>query len=533
MEVFTIASKKAAAAATETAKETEPKKKPVRKKAAAKPAVDTVKPQLKILFAASECVPFVKTGGLADVMGALPQEIAKLGADVRVILPLFREVPDAFRHSAADGNVSPAGRMRHAVDFEVEMGWRRQYCGIEALEMNGVTYYFVDNRYYFNRSYIYGSGGDEAERFAFFCRAVLNALQPLGWKPDIIHANDWQAGFIPALLEIQYAHLPFYANIKTVMSIHNLQYQGVFDRRAVQDLLGLGDSLFTDDKLEFFGCANFLKAGLIYADYITTVSPGYAEEIQTAFFGEKLDGLLRARHETVSGVLNGIDVERNNPATDKVIAETFTAEDPAGKAKCKAALQAELGLAQDADAPVIAMITRLTSQKGLDLVDRVISEIMETGAQFVILGKGDAKYTSLFSWAQCNWQGRVAARFEMNIDLAQKIYAGADMFLMPSLFEPCGLSQMISMRYGTIPIVRETGGLRDTVLSLNEFTLEGSGFTFFSYNAHDMLEVIRRAVSYYKDKPEVWRKLVERGMTADFSWKKSASEYLSIYNKLT
>ena len=476
---------------------------------------------MKILFVASECAPFVKTGGLADVLGALPPALSALGADVRVMIPLYRDISDTYRQD-----------MRHAVDFEVEMGWRRQYCGIESLEKDGVTYYFVDNRFFFHRSYIYGCGGDEAERFAFFCRASLNALQLLGWKPDIIHCNDWQAGMIPALLKIQYHHLPFYSNVRSVMSIHNLMYQGIFDRKAVQDLLGLGDDLYTDDKLEFYGCANFMKAGLVYADYITTVSPNYAQEIQTAFFGEKLDGLLRARSDKVKGVLNGIDTASYDPATDKGLAQSYTVEDISGKAACKAALQEELGLEMNAEAPILAMVTRLAGQKGLDLADRVISEIMELGIQFVVLGKGDTKYVNMFSWAQGKWSSSVAARFEMNEGLARRIYAGADMFLMPSLFEPCGLSQMISMRYGTIPIVRETGGLRDTVLSLNEFTLEGNGFTFLNYNAHDMLAVIQRAVAYYNDKKDVWAQLMQRGMQADFSWEKSAREYLDTYKSI-
>ena len=475
----------------------------------------------RILFCASECVPFIKTGGLADVIGALPPALKQSGADVRVIMPLFGDIPEAYRK-----------KMRHMVDFEVEMGWRRQYCGIETLDYEGIQYYFVDNRFYFCRHYIYGSGGDEAERFGFFCRAVLNALQLIGFKPDILHCHDWQAGMIPALLAVQYRHLPFFADMRSIMTIHNLQYQGIFDRRAVQDLLGLGDSLFTSDKLEYFGCANFLKAGIVYADWITTVSPSYAEEIQTAYFGERLDGLLHARQDSISGVLNGIDVREYDPSSDTAIAAQYGPDSPSGKRECKLALQRELGLEADQDAPLIAMITRLTNQKGLDLVDRVVAEIMDTGAQLAVLGKGDAKYTDMFSWAESRWPGRAAARFEMNGPLARRIYAGADIFLMPSQFEPCGLSQMIAMRYGAVPIVRETGGLRDTVLSYNAETGEGNGFTFFSYNAHDMLHVIERAVECRKDNPDAWRTLMSRGMSADFSWDKSAGEYIELYAKL-
>ena len=476
---------------------------------------------MKILFAASECVPFCKTGGLADVVGALAPVLAAKGHDVRVILPLYSAIPHDY-----------VEKLRHVVDFEVELGWRRQYCGIETLEMNGVTFYFVDNKYYFGRSYIYGLGGDEHERFGFFCRAVLNALPLLPFQPDIIHAHDWQTGMIPALLRIQYQHLPFFAPIYTVFTIHNLQYQGIFGIPQVQDILGLGDSLFTNDKLECFGCANFMKAGLVYADEITTVSPSYAEEIQTAYYGEKMDGLLRARRAQLSGVLNGIDVNEYNPATDPLIPAHYTPEDTAGKAICKRALQEELGLEVRPEAAVVAIISRLSNQKGLDLVDRVIGEIMQEDVQLVVLGMGDAKYVNLFSWAEQHYPGRVAARFRMDGALAHRIYAGADLFLMPSQFEPCGLSQMIALRYGTIPVVRETGGLRDTVLSYNEANGAGNGFTFFNYNAHDMLFTLRRALHFFQNNRPVWQLLQHRAMTGDYSWAHSAETYLALYQDM-
>lgn len=476
---------------------------------------------MKVLFAASECVPFIKTGGLADVVGALPPTLKARGVDVRVILPLYGEIPWAYRE-----------QMRHVVDFEVELGWRKQYCGIETLDHAGVTYYFVDNRYYFDRPYVYGMGGDEYERYAFFCRSVLNALPLIDFRPEILHCHDWQAGMIPPLHKIQYAHLPFFADMRSIMTIHNLQYQGIFGIRDVQDALGLGDSLMTSDKLEAYGAANYLKGGLVYADEITTVSPTYAEEITTPYYGERLDGLLRARHAQLSGILNGIDVGEYNPETDPLIAQTFTADTLAGKAACKAALQRELGLAEDPDAPLVGMVTRLSDQKGLDLVDNVITQIMDTGIQLVVLGKGEGRYVDLFSWASGAYPDRMAARFEMNGALAHRIYAGADMFLMPSLFEPCGLSQMISMRYGTIPVVRETGGLRDTVLAYNEFTGEGNGFSFFHYNAHDMLFTLRHAVDTYHNQRDVWQTLMRRGMTTDFSWDHSAGEYQALYERL-
>ena len=476
---------------------------------------------MKILFTVSECVPFCKTGGLADVAGALAPVLAEKGNDVRVMLPLYSAIPQEY-----------VEKMTHVLDFEVELGWRKQYCGIEALVQDGVTYYFIDNKYYFGRSYIYGLGGDEHERFGFFCRAALNALPLLQFQPDIIHAHDWQSGMVPALLRIQYQHLPFFAPIRTVFTIHNLQYQGIFSIGDVQDILGLGDSLFTNDKLECFGCANFMKAGLVYADEITTVSPSYAEEIQTAYYGERMDGLLRARNNHLSGVLNGIDVKEYDPANDPLLPARYTAEDLSGKAECKRALQEELGLEQKPDTPVIAIISRLSNQKGLDLVDRVIGEIMEEDAQLVVLGMGDAKYVNLFSWAEQRYPGRVAARFRMDGALAHRIYAGADIFLMPSQFEPCGLSQMIALRYGTLPVVRETGGLRDTVLSYNEANGAGNGFTFFNYNAHDMLYTLRRACFFYHQQKDVWQLLQRRAMGGDYSWSHSAETYLSLYRDM-
>lgn len=476
---------------------------------------------MKILFTASECVPFVKTGGLADVVGALAPVLAKAGHDVRVILPMYTAIDHQWQ-----------SQMQFVLDFDVQLGWRRQYCGVQSLKKDGVTYYFLDNKYYFGRPYIYGLGGDEYERFGFFCRAVLNVLPLLDFSPDILHAHDWQSGMIPALLKIQYAHLPFYAKIRTVFTIHNLQYQGIFGIKEVQDVLGLGDGLWSSDKLECFGCANFMKAGLVYSDAITTVSPSYAEEITTAYYGERLDGLIRARRDSLYGVLNGIDVGEYNPATDPLIYQNYSVKDMKGKAANKAGLQKDLGLEVNPDIPLICMVGRLTNQKGLDLVDCVLGDIMNENVQLGVLGMGDARYTNLFSWAEQQYHGRMAARFAMDHALAHKMYAGADFFLMPSLFEPCGLSQMISLRYGTVPIVRETGGLRDTVLSYNEFSKDGNGFTFLNYNAHDMLNVIRRALDYYRQHKDVIALLQKRGMEGDYSWTHSAGEYVKIYESL-
>ena len=477
---------------------------------------------MKILFAASECVPFIKTGGLADVVGALTPVLKAQGADVRVILPLYAAIPQEY-----------VNQMKLECEFEVELCWRRQYCGIKSLEYQGVTFYFVDNQYYFGRSYIYGLGGDEYERFGFFDRAVIDALVHLDFKPDVVHCHDWQTGMIPALLKIQYAQYPFYQDMKTVYTIHNLQYQGVFPIKAVQDTLGLGDSLFTSDKLECYGCANYMKAGLVYADELTTVSPSYADEIQTAFYGERLDGLLRARKDQLVGILNGIDVNDYDPAKDPQIYANYDPYHLGGKEICKQELQKELGLEVNPTVPLVGIISRLSNQKGFDLIECVIRELMATGIQLVVLGMGEAKYTNLFSWAESEYPGRLATRFAMNHQLAHRIYAGSDMFLMPSQFEPCGLSQMIAMRYGSVPIARETGGLRDTVLSYNKFTDEGNGFTFFNYNAHDMLHTVRRAVHYYNHNRDVWYRLIVRGMTGDYSWYSSAGKYMALYEEVT
>ena len=477
---------------------------------------------MNILFSASECVPFVKTGGLADVVGSLAPVLAAQGLDVRVMLPLYSAIPLEWQQ-----------KMQFVLHFDVQLGWRRQYCGVMMLKKDGVTYYFLDNKYYFGRPYIYGLGGDEYERYGFFCRAVLNALPLLEFHPDVLHAHDWQSGMVPALLKIQYAHLPFYADIRSIFTIHNLQYQGIFGIREVQDVLGLGDGLWSSDKLECYGCANFMKAGLVYSDAISTVSPSYAEEITTAYYGERLDGLIRTRRDSLYGVLNGIDTTEYDPETDPLIYQNYSLADMSGKAENKRRLQEELGLKVDPEIPLIAMVGRLTNQKGLDLLDCVLGDIMADDVQLAVLGMGDARYTNLFSWAEGQYRGKLAARFAMDHALAHKLYAAADFFLMPSLFEPCGLSQLISMRYGTIPIVRETGGLRDTVLSYNEYNHDGNGFTFLNYNAHDMLMVIKRAMYYYVNDKDVLAKLQKRGMEADFSWGHSARDYVAIYEKLT
>ena len=476
---------------------------------------------MKILFATSECTPFVKTGGLADVIGALPREILKAGEDVRVILPLYKAIAPEWRE-----------KMQHQLYFYVNLGWRRQYVGIETLEYAGITYYFVDNEQYFGRDYIYGMGGDEGERFAFFCRAVLETLPKIDFMPDVIHCNDWQTGLIPVLHKLQYKQLELFENIKTVFTIHNLQYQGLFPIDTIEDLHYLGSLAYTSDALEFYGMCSCMKGGIVFSDEITTVSPTYSQEIQTAYYGERLDGLLRSRVDHLSGILNGIDTEEYDPEKDAQLVRNYTADSFDKKVENKLALQRELGLSVDPDVPMIAMITRLSGQKGLDLVECVLPEIMNTGAQLVVLGMGESRYVDLFSWAQWKYPQQVSANFQLNGPLAHKLYAAADLFLMPSLFEPCGLSQLISLRYGTLPITRETGGLRDTVLAYNEYTGDGNGFTFLYYNAHDMLHVIESAVKMFREQREVFNALAIRAMKGQYGWDQSAKAYLDLYESL-
>ena len=475
---------------------------------------------MKILFAASEGVPFIKTGGLADVVGALPRELKRLNADVRVILPYYKSIPAEFRD-----------RTEQAVCFEVNLGWRRQGVSIRKLDYEGITFYFVENDQYFGRNYIYGSGTDEGERFAFFCRAVLEALPKIDFVPDVLHCHDWQTGMIPALLKIQYSRLSVYQNIRTVFTIHNLKFQGIFPIDFIEEMLSLGNQAYTSEALEFYGMCSFMKGGIVYSDEINTVSPTYAQEIQTAYYGERMDGLLRSRLNHLCGILNGIDTGEYNPETDACLTAKYTADTFGEKRKNKVSLQQVAGLNPDPDAPIIGMVSRLSSQKGLDLVECVLDPIMKTGAQLVVLGMGESKYVDLLNWAQWKYSGQVAACFQMNNKLAHQIYGGCDLFLMPSMFEPCGLSQMIALRYGTLPITRETGGLRDTVLAYNRFTGAGNGFTFLNYNAHDMLHVIEAATKMYREDRATFDSLAIRAMRQSYGWDRSAKEYLKLYEK--
>ena len=476
-----------------------------------------------ILFAASECVPFIKTGGLADVVGALPQYLDKSQFDVRVILPNYTCIPEKYR---AD--------FKYITHFYMDYGKRAEavHVGIMEYEYNGIKFYFVDNEWYFKCDSPYSSDLKwDIERFTYFCKAVLAIMPVIGFRPDIIHCHDWQASLIPVFLHTAFATNPFYSSTRTIMTIHNLKFQGVWDIEHFKYNPALPDYMFPSDKLEFHNNANMLKGGLVYADYITTVSETYAEEIKYPFFGEQLDGLLRARSASLRGILNGIDYNVFDPNKDgSIFAEYNSGNFKEKKAYNKAKLQEELGLPVDSSKYMMAIISRLTDQKGLDLVSYAMERICDENTQFVIIGTGDPKYENMFRHYQWKYPERVSANILYSDKLAHKLYAAADAMLMPSLFEPCGLTQLISLRYGTIPIVRETGGLKDTVKPYNEYDGSGTGFSFANYNGDEMLGVINYSKSVYYDHRGEWDKMVKRGMEADFSWNSSARQYQGMYN---
>ncbi len=478
---------------------------------------------MKILFATSECVPFIKTGGLADVLGALPKELINEGCEVRVILPKYSKIAQQYKD-----------KMCYIGNIYIKMGWRSQYCGVFDLDLDGVKYYFVDNEFYFGTDSVYGDVGAAIERFAFFDKAVLALLQVVGFWPDVIHCNDWQTGMVPVLLRAHYGFDERYNRIKTVMTIHNLKFQGVYSKEMISDVCELERSYFTPDKLEFFKDASFLKGGLVYADFITTVSPTYAREIMSDYFGENLNGILNARSARVRGIINGINYDEWNPSTDKFVENKYDSRNYVSQKKLnKLSLQREVGLEENEDIFLIGMVTRLTGQKGIDLIECVMDNILEHGdVEMVVLGTGDACYENMLRHYGWKNKGKLASLIMFDNALSHKIYASCDAFLMPSLFEPCGLSQMISMRYGTLPMVRETGGLRDSVEPFNEFKNTGTGFSFANFNAHEMLGIINYAKhTWYNDK-KMWQALVKRAMKADFSWKNSAKDYIEVYNSL-
>lgn len=476
--------------------------------------------KMQIVFASAECAPFVKTGGLGDVAGSLPAALVRAGAEVIVMVPKYATIKDEYK-----------SQMEHFSDFYVSLGWRNEYCGLEKLEHDGVTYMFIDNERYFARDYPYGFF-DDGERFAFFSKAITESLQhlPAGFECDILHCNDWQTALAPVFLREFYQGLPLYDRVKTVFSIHNVAFQGQFSDTVMEDILGVAHIPAAASQLRCDACSiNYMLGALRYADAITTVSPTYANEIQTPEFGEGLDGVLRERSYALQGILNGIDVAGFDPATDKRIAANYTVEDRSGKAVCKAKLQEELGLEVRDDRPLMVMVTRLTRQKGMDLVMYALDRILAGGVQVAVLGTGDRDYEDGLRYFQDKYPGTMAARIEFDPALSQRMYAAADMFLMPSKFEPCGLSQIIAMRYGTLPIVRETGGLKDTVQPYNEFTGEGTGFSFSNFNGDEMGDAVFRAARLFWDNREAWNQLVTQAMSQDFSWTRSADKYLDLY----
>lgn len=476
--------------------------------------------KMQIVFASAECAPFVKTGGLGDVAGSLPAALVRAGAEVIVMVPKYATIKDEYK-----------AQMEHFSDFYVSLGWRNEYCGLEKLEHDGVTYMFIDNERYFARDYPYGFF-DDGERFAFFSKAITESLQhlPAGFECDILHCNDWQTALAPVFLREFYQGLPLYDRVKTVFSIHNVAFQGQFSDTVMEDILGVAHIPAAASQLRCDACSiNYMLGALRYADAITTVSPTYANEIQTPEFGEGLDGVLRERSYALQGILNGIDVAGFDPATDKRIAANYTVEDRSGKAVCKAKLQEELGLEVRDDRPLMVMVTRLTRQKGLDLVMYALDRILAGGVQVAVLGTGDRDYEDGLRYFQDKYPGTMAARIEFDPALSQRMYAAADMFLMPSKFEPCGLSQIIAMRYGTLPIVRETGGLKDTVIPYNEFTGEGTGFSFSNFNGDEMGDAVFRAARLFWDNRDAWNQLVTQAMSQDFSWTRSADKYLDLY----
>lgn len=471
---------------------------------------------MKVLFAASEAYPFIKTGGLGDVMGALPQSLTELGVEARVVIPKYKNIKDELKQN-----------LQFIKWFTVPVGWRNQYCGVFQYKYKDVVYYFIDNEYYFNRDGLYGYY-DDGERFAFFNRAVLEFIKEIDWKPDIINCNDWQTGMVPVLLNLEYKNNEFYSNMKTVFSIHNLLFKGSFVPNVLPELFGYDYMPLTNGSVELNGSVSFLKGGINYSDQITTVSNTYAEEIKTQQYGEGLDGLLRCKSDFLKGIVNGIDYEEFDPEKDNLIFKNFTWDSISDKVENKLSLQKELGLPQRAETPMIGLISRLTHQKGCDLIVSIIDRLLQKDIQFVVLGTGDYWYEETFKNLQYRYPDKVSANIKFDNSLAHKIYAATDMFLMPSLFEPCGLGQLIALRYGSIPIVRETGGLKDTISPYNKYTGIGNGFGFKNFNSNELMQIIEYALTIYDDK-DAWNNIIRQAMDSDNSWEKSAMQYKLLY----
>lgn len=475
---------------------------------------------MKILFATSECYPFLKTGGLGDVAYALPKALSAMGEDCRVIMPNYGTIKKEYKD-----------KMTHLFSTTLKVGWREQFLGVEYLKKDGIEYYFIDNMYYFDREAPYGYF-DDGERFSFFSSAILEILTRIDFVPEIIHCNDWHTAVVPVLIRTKYKWEKQFAKVKTILTIHNLRFQGVYPPSVLSDLLGLGTELLQDFGFEYFGNVNYMKGGVNFADMVTTVSPTYAEEIKTEFFGEGLHGLMQKVSYKLVGIINGIDYSINDPRKDKDIPVNYGLKNVEKKYEVKKALQEELGLEIRQDIPLIGIISRLTDQKGFDLIAHAMEELLKNDIQLVVLGTGERRYEDMFRYFSFKYPQKVSSNITFNGPLAQRIYAGTDMFLMPSLFEPCGLSQMMALRYGSVPIVRETGGLKDTVAPYNKYTGEGIGFTFTNYDSYDMMQAVHRALDLYKDK-EAWRGIVLAGMRTDYSWKSSAREYLDLYKRLS
>lgn len=475
---------------------------------------------MKVLFVTSEAHPFLKTGGLADVAFALPKALRALGIDVRVIMPKYSDISECYKNN-----------MVTLKEFNVNLGWRNQYVGLQYIEEEDIPFYFIDNEYYFKRKGAYGYD-DDGERFCYFSKAVIESIRYMkDFKPHIIHNNDWHTAIIPVLLKENYSKDELYSSIQTILTIHNLRYQGVFSKEFLGDLLPLGEECFVENKLKYYDAISFMKGGIVYSDRVTTVSETYAQEIQTPFYGEGLDGLLKKVSYKLSGIVNGIDYDIYNPKKDKDIYLNYSEESIVNKKKNKEMLQHQLGLPVNKDIPMTGIISRLVDQKGFDLISEVMDDIMNLDLQMVILGTGDNKYEKMFKYYAEKYPTKISCNIYFSNDLSKKIYAGSDLFLMPSLFEPCGIGQLIAMEYGTLPIVRETGGLRDTVISYNEYTGKGNGFSFTNYNAKDMLYTIERAINFYKDR-SVFNNIVRNAMRTDNSWNSSAYKYIELYDDL-
>jgi starch synthase len=477
---------------------------------------------MKILFVAAEAVPFAKTGGLGDVAGSLPKALKADGADIRVIMPKYGSIPEKY-----------AQQMEHIYEGNLSVAWREKFVGIDKLKMDGITYYFVDNEEYFYRDGLYGYD-DDAERFSFFCRAVLALLPEIDFWPDIIHTNDWHTALVNVLLKLEHQDDKRYRHIRTVFTIHNLKYQGVFPPETMEDVLGIDRKYFDNGDFEFYGAVNFMKAAIIYADFVTTVSRTYAQEIQYEYFGEKLDGLLRKRQDEgcLYGIVNGIDYDAYDPKTDKHIFKNYDVDCIDRKVDNKVALQKQLGLPVARNIPMVAIVSRLVPPKGLDLITRVMDELLEhENMQLVVLGTGDKVYEDWFKGLAWRHANKVSANIRFSNELAQRIYASAEIFLMPSNYEPCGIGQLIALRYGTIPVVRETGGLKDTVQQYDKYTGKGNGFVFPDYNAHELMYAVKKALSMRKN-ISIWYKIIKNAMESDYSWKSSAHAYEGLYKHL-